>query len=191
VLLSYDEAVKLNECETWPSEEVAAAIAGSVSPPKVEPVPEMTAPVAAGARDALIAAESVAAQRGIAAGRLEAGGRQSAQKAGVQMGHLRGRSHLQGPRAGRRRRDKLSRRAQAAVHRLTRRESVCSRQLRPLVVSMFSVTVPVVPPPVRSVPAVTPVMAPVPGNVCPAAKLITPLLAIFSPVSAGALLPDP
>src|SRR5208282_5602192 len=109
-----------------------------------------------------------------------------------------------------------------------------------LVVSRFRVTLPLVPPPVRSVPAVTPVIVPlpaekqahalpfhcstwlvaqlftrlrlrfplappplrplpdvvvipvivpVPGNVCPLANVICPLLAMFSPVSEGLLLP--
>ncbi len=42
------------------------------------------------------------------------------------------------------------------------------------VVSTFNVTFPLVPPPVKSVPAVSPVIvpAPVPGNVCPAANVI-------------------
>src|SRR5579863_869121 len=59
------------------------------------------------------------------------------------------------------------------------------------VVSTFRVTLPLVPPPVRSVPAVTPVMvpSPVPGKVCPLAKVICPLLAMLSPVSAGFPVP--
>src|SRR5580704_5291999 len=46
---------------------------------------------------------------------------------------------------------------------------------------------PLLPPPLRPAPAVTPVMvpSPVPGNVCPGAKVIRPLLAMCSPVSAG------
>src|SRR5262249_24741 len=39
------------------------------------------------------------------------------------------------------------------------------------VVSKLRVTLPLVPPPVRSLPAVTPVMVPAPGNVCPAEKV--------------------
>ncbi len=35
------------------------------------------------------------------------------------------------------------------------------------------------------------VPGPVPGNVCPTAKVKMPLLLIFSPVSAGALVPEP
>jgi hypothetical protein len=38
---------------------------------------------------------------------------------------------------------------------------------------------------------VIPVMVPAPGNVCPLAKLICPLLATWSPVSAGLLVPEP
>ena len=57
------------------------------------------------------------------------------------------------------------------------------------VVSRFIVTVPLVPPPLRPVPAVTPVIVPLPGKVCPLAKLIRPLLAIERPVSAGVLPP--
>ena len=56
--------------------------------------------------------------------------------------------------------------------------------------STFSVTFPLVPPPVRSVPAVTPVIVPVPGNFCPVAKVIRPLLLIDSPVSVGTELPE-
>ena len=55
------------------------------------------------------------------------------------------------------------------------------------VVSRFSMTAPAVPPPVRSVPAVMPVIVPgpVPGKVWPEAKVICPLLLILNPVSAG------
>ena len=49
-----------------------------------------------------------------------------------------------------------------------------------LVVSRFKVTLPEEPPPLRSVPAVTPVIVPlpVPGNICPTAKVTRPLLAM-------------
>src|SRR6202034_3353314 len=58
--------------------------------------------------------------------------------------------------------------------------------------SRLRVTLPLDPPPVRSAPAMTPVMVPPPpGKVCPAAKLICPFCAIFKPVSAGVLVPDP
>src|SRR5580704_17206639 len=108
-----------------------------------------------------------------------------------------------------------------------------------LAVFRFRVTLPLVPPPVRSVPAVTPVMVPEPamvahaqadpfhcstwlvvaqgasdtvevpalvealmgaapvtaetvlGKVCVVTKLMIPLLAMLSPVSAGLLLPEP
>jgi hypothetical protein len=50
-------------------------------------------------------------------------------------------------------------------------------------------TLPLLPPPLNPAPAVTPVMVPVPGKVCPDAKLIWPLLAMFNPVSAS--FPDP
>src|SRR5580704_1869046 len=45
---------------------------------------------------------------------------------------------------------------------------------------------PLVPPPLRPLPdaVVTPVIVPVPGNVCPLANAICPLLAMFNPVSA-------
>ena len=61
------------------------------------------------------------------------------------------------------------------------------------VVSRFRVTLPLEPPPMRSVPAVTPVIVPlpVPGKVWPAAKAIWPLLPIFSPVSPAADAPEP
>src|SRR5579864_2416290 len=61
-----------------------------------------------------------------------------------------------------------------------------------LVVSTLSVTLPLPPPPVRSDPAVTPVIVPfpVPGKVCPAANVICPLLAMFRPVSAALLVPE-
>ena len=55
------------------------------------------------------------------------------------------------------------------------------------VVSRFIVTVPLVAPPLRPVPAVTPVIVPLPGKACPLAKLIRPLLAIERPVSAGSV----
>src|SRR5580658_1719000 len=51
-----------------------------------------------------------------------------------------------------------------------------------------TVTVPVVPPPVRPDPAVTPVRVPVPGKACPPANVICPLLATLSPVSTGTFL---
>jgi hypothetical protein len=35
------------------------------------------------------------------------------------------------------------------------------------------------------------VPAPVPGNVCPVAKVMSPLLLIFKPVSAGLAVPEP
>jgi hypothetical protein len=57
-----------------------------------------------------------------------------------------------------------------------------------LVVSRESLTVPEVPPPMRSVPAVTPVMVPpplMPGKVWPVANLMMPLLLMARPVSAG------
>src|SRR5271169_2232978 len=59
-----------------------------------------------------------------------------------------------------------------------------------LVVSTLSVTVPVVPPPVSAVPAVTPVMvpSPVPGKVWPAAKLTVPFALKEKPVSVAPLL---
>ena len=62
-----------------------------------------------------------------------------------------------------------------------------------MVVSRFRVTLPPDPPPVRSVPAETPVMVPlpVPGNVCPEANVKMPVLLIFNPVSAGLLVPEP
>ena len=52
---------------------------------------------------------------------------------------------------------------------------------------------PLVPPPVRPDPVavVIPVIVPVPGKVCPVAKVICPLLAIFSPVSDGLVAPSP
>src|ERR1700722_10273804 len=61
------------------------------------------------------------------------------------------------------------------------------------VVSRLSVTDPVVPPPVNPVPAVTPVIVPlpVPGNVCPVANVRMPLLLILNPVSVGAVVPEP
>jgi len=54
-------------------------------------------------------------------------------------------------------------------------------------------SVSLVPPPVSPLPlaVVIPVIVPVPGNVCPVAKVIWPLLAIFSPVSEGLLVPAP
>lgn len=60
-----------------------------------------------------------------------------------------------------------------------------------LVVSRLRVTLPLTPPPVRSVPALTAVIVPVPGKVCPEANVICPLLATDSPVSAGGLPADP
>jgi hypothetical protein len=55
------------------------------------------------------------------------------------------------------------------------------------VVFRFRITVPLVPPPLRSVPAVTPVIVPlpVPGNVCPTTKLISPVPPMLRPVSVG------
>jgi hypothetical protein len=58
-----------------------------------------------------------------------------------------------------------------------------------LVVSTFRVTFPLVPPPVRSVPAVTPEIVPVPGNVWPVANVICPSLAMFNPVSDTLFVP--
>ena len=60
-----------------------------------------------------------------------------------------------------------------------------------LVVSRLSVTSPATPPPVRAVPAVTPVIvpAPVPGKVWPAAKLMVPFGLMKRPVSAAAAMP--
>src|SRR6202142_2759493 len=54
-------------------------------------------------------------------------------------------------------------------------------------------SVPLVPPPVSPLPAavVTPVMVPAPGNVCPLAKVMSPLLFMLRPVSAGVPEPDP
>src|SRR5579863_3427631 len=49
----------------------------------------------------------------------------------------------------------------------------------------LSVTEPLLPPPVRPEPAVTPVIVPAPGNACPVANVIWPLLAMFNPVSEG------
>src|SRR5215471_13668190 len=51
---------------------------------------------------------------------------------------------------------------------------------------------PVVPPPVNPLPpaVVTPEIVPAPGNVCPVAKVIRPLLAIERPVSAGVPVPE-
>lgn len=49
---------------------------------------------------------------------------------------------------------------------------------------MAKVTTPEVPPPVRPVPAVTPVMPPEP-KLCPGANAMTPLLFTESPVSTG------
>jgi hypothetical protein len=63
-----------------------------------------------------------------------------------------------------------------------------------LVVSTFSVTPPPVPPPVRPVPAVIPVMVPVPGNVCPAANVTSPVklpVPCTSSFAAGAVVPIP
>ena len=57
-----------------------------------------------------------------------------------------------------------------------------------LVVSRLRVTVPEVPPPVSAVPAVTPVMVPVPvppGKVWPGAKWIVPLELKKKPVSVA------
>ena len=60
-----------------------------------------------------------------------------------------------------------------------------------LVVSRLSVTVPEVPPPRSAVPAMTLVMvpAPVPGKVCPGAKLMVPFALKEKPVSVGEPLP--
>ena len=60
-------------------------------------------------------------------------------------------------------------------------------------VGMLIVPLPVIGPPVRPAPVLTVVTVPlpVPGKVCPEAKLITPLLAMESPVSAGVLPFDP
>src|SRR5580698_165208 len=55
----------------------------------------------------------------------------------------------------------------------------------------LSVTGPLLPPPVRPVPAVTLVIVPAPGNACPVAKVIWPLLAMFNPVSEGEPEPPP
>src|SRR5260221_6840719 len=61
--------------------------------------------------------------------------------------------------------------------------------LAQLVVSPTT-TLPLVPPPTSPDPAVTPVMVPAPGKVCPEANLIRPLPAMFIPVSVG-LTPAP
>ena len=57
---------------------------------------------------------------------------------------------------------------------------------------------PLEPPPVRPVPAITPVIVPllplardVPGNICPGAKVICPFGEIESPVCEGVVVPDP
>jgi hypothetical protein len=58
---------------------------------------------------------------------------------------------------------------------------------------MLIVPLPVIGPPVNPAPVLTLVTVPlpVPGNVCPAAKLNTPLLPIDNPVSAGVVPPEP
>src|SRR5580698_429485 len=63
----------------------------------------------------------------------------------------------------------------------------CSMALVTPAEGMLSVTVPLVPPPLSPEPAVTPVMVPlpVPGNFCPLANVICPLLATETPVSVG------
>src|ERR1700677_331554 len=61
-----------------------------------------------------------------------------------------------------------------------------------LVVSTFSVTLPLVPPPVRSVPAVTPAI--VPGKVCPDEKVTAPVklpVPCTSSPYAGVVVPIP
>ena len=55
----------------------------------------------------------------------------------------------------------------------------------------LSVTGPLLPPPVRPVPAVTPVIVPAPGKFWPVANVICPVLAMFNPVSAGEPEPLP
>jgi hypothetical protein len=58
-----------------------------------------------------------------------------------------------------------SRRAQVSVDRLIADEGVEAASRGTLVVSTSSVTAPLVPPPVRAVPALTSVIVPVPGKV--------------------------
>src|ERR1022692_2120009 len=67
----------------------------------------------------------------------------------------------------------------------------CSTLLTAQLVSKLSGTLPVVPPPASPVPAVTPVIVPAPGNVCPAANVNNPPLPTCSPGSVGALVPTP
>src|SRR4030088_1631111 len=61
------------------------------------------------------------------------------------------------------------------------------------VLSRLRPSVPLVPPPVSPLPlaVVTPVMVPAPGNVCPVAKVKSPLLLSFNPVSVGVAVPEP
>ena len=70
----------------------------------------------------------------------------------------------------------------------------CSTWLVAQVFSRPSASVPLVPPPVSPLPVavVTPVSvpSPVPGNVCPVANVISPLLAMCNPVCAGAPVPS-
>lgn len=65
--------------------------------------------------------------------------------------------------------------------------------VRATVGSTASWMFPLIPPPTRPDPAVTPVIVPlpVPGKVCPEAKATIPLGATDNPVGAGALLPAP
>ena len=62
-------------------------------------------------------------------------------------------------------------------------------------VSMLSVPVLMMGPPVSPAPLATlvtvPLPVPVPGNVCPVANVICPLLAMCSPVSEGLVAPSP
>src|ERR1022692_255234 len=67
----------------------------------------------------------------------------------------------------------------------------CSTLLTAQLVSKLSATLPVVPPPASPAPAVTPVIVPVPGNVCPGANVNNPPLPTCNPVSVGALVPTP
>jgi len=69
----------------------------------------------------------------------------------------------------------------------------CNTWLAAHVFSRLRLSVPLVPPPVKPLPlaVVTPVIVPVPENICPVAKVKRPLLLSFKPVSAGALVPEP
>jgi len=57
--------------------------------------------------------------------------------------------------------------------------------------STLKLTAEEVPELLRPVPAVTPLIVPVPGNVCPLAKAIWPVGAMDRPVAAGAVVPEP